>query len=65
MRFANNCILFLFTFYTQSQLFWTWSCTLNRLTLYSEKLWGSVTCAAKAGGFAEMQDLENKGDVIG
>ena len=26
MRFANHCILFLFTFYKVSQLFWNWAC---------------------------------------
>ena len=28
MRFANHCILFLFTFYKASQLFWNWACNL-------------------------------------
>ena len=28
MRFVTHCILFLFTFYTSSQLFWKWGCRI-------------------------------------
>ena len=31
MRFANHCILFLFTFYKVSQLFWNWVCMFEIL----------------------------------
>ena len=36
MRFSKHCILFLFTFYTASQIFGTWECPCG-CTIYSQK----------------------------
>ena len=36
MRFANHCILFLFTFYKASQLFWNWACIIKPFEGFEE-----------------------------
>jgi len=37
--FANHCILFLFTFYTTSQLHWNWVCRICHRSLFGNPFW--------------------------
>ena len=67
MRFANHCILFLFMFYTESQLFRSWGCVFRRICARMIQRWRiksrAFSCGCIKPGLHSSQSLVSTSSV--